>query len=114
MMILMVITAPTPGFVINNAAGGGGMQIKFDGKDFQMPNFNPNDFKMLDIPKGNPVGNAAGTVILEKQDQLTPQDPFDTVKVASRAKRFNVDLQAGKARSEEHTSELQSPDHLVC
>jgi predicted Zn finger-like uncharacterized protein len=99
MIILMVVTAPTPGFVINNAAGGG-VQIKFDPKDFQMPNFNPNDFKMPNIPKGNPVGKAPApanaATVLDKQDQLTPQDPFDTMRVASRAKRYTVQLDAGK------------------
>lgn len=100
MLILMFVTAPTPGFVINNAAGAGGMQIKIDGKDFQMPNFNPNDFKVPNFPKGNPVGKAPApanaTMVLEKQDQLTPQDPFDKMRVASRAKRYTVQLDAGK------------------
>src|SRR5258708_31272918 len=31
-----------------------------------------------------------------------------------RIVRFHAPLEAGKGRSEEHTSELQSPDHLVC
>jgi hypothetical protein len=100
MLILMIVTTPTPAWVINNPAGAGGMQIKFDGKDIQIPNFNPNDFKMPDFPKGNPVGKAPApanaATLLDKQDQLTPQDAFDLVRGASRAKRYNIQLEAGK------------------
>src|SRR5258708_31817962 len=43
---------------------------------------------------------------------------FDATKIAA-AKEFkavheNVFLEESSIRSEEHTSELQSPDHLVC
>src|SRR5258708_26973865 len=35
-------------------------------------------------------------------------------KSRSRARRQPAANAAGRTRSEEHTSELQSPDHLVC
>src|SRR5258708_15097475 len=36
---------------------------------------------------------------------------FDRASIAAMA---SPELRPGAARSEEHTSELQSPDHLVC
>src|SRR5258708_28941632 len=36
-----------------------------------------------------------------------------SLAIASRRARFSAERPAAK-RSEEHTSELQSPDHLVC
>src|SRR5258708_23199193 len=35
-------------------------------------------------------------------------------RIPSACRNFNEDRLTGNARSEEHTSELQSPDHLVC
>jgi len=103
MLILMIVTTPTPAFVINNPGGAGGVQIKFDGKDFQIPNFNPNDIKVPNFPKGNPVGggNVAGApanaaVVLDKQDELTPNDALDKVRANSRAKRYPIQMEAGK------------------
>src|SRR5207244_13283282 len=37
---------------------------------------------------------------------ITPNNGDQTISI--------IDLKANKVRSEEHTSELQSPDHLVC
>src|SRR5258708_20421032 len=39
---------------------------------------------------------------------VPPGDNLYTTSLAA------VDIATGKLRSEEHTSELQSPDHLVC
>src|SRR5258708_31356597 len=36
--------------------------------------------------------------------------PYDAAHVVARARQ----LVGARARSEEHTSELQSPDHIVC
>src|SRR5258708_25951140 len=41
---------------------------------------------------------------LESLERATCQD----------RKKFTCALEQGRLRSEEHTSELQSPDHLVC
>src|SRR5258708_30893384 len=40
--------------------------------------------------------------------------PLATPAKAQGVKMAQVDMQTGLHRSEEHTSELQSPDHLVC
>src|SRR5258708_13760383 len=40
--------------------------------------------------------------------------PVVTVPVLSRTMDKTGTVTTGKMRSEEHTSELQSPDHLVC
>src|SRR5258708_14886274 len=48
-------------------------------------------------------------------DELQPAWSPDGRQVAFvRAHQPGVKLQPGDVRSEEHTSELQSPDHLVC
>src|SRR5438552_4230574 len=40
--------------------------------------------------------------------------PFRTISLAFRLRKSENSVSAPVARSEEHTSELQSPDHLVC
>src|SRR5207244_2004135 len=57
-----------------------------------------------------------GTIVAWRGDTLLvqPQSRTDTVRVASGAlKKLRV-VESPALRSEEHTSELQSPDHLVC
>src|SRR5258708_24446712 len=46
----------------------------------------------------------------------TPQTTFGTVGRSNAEARVELDLGVAldDGRSEEHTSELQSPDHLVC
>src|SRR5207244_12057395 len=39
---------------------------------------------------------------------------LDKVQLEAALRAAQANLQAAEARSEEHTSELQSPDHLVC
>src|SRR5258708_30047573 len=47
-------------------------------------------------------------------EQLDIRDPRrDEPQALARAGEFSTE-QASEKRSEEHTSELQSPDHLVC
>src|SRR5260363_460863 len=40
--------------------------------------------------------------------------PWPCGAVGARARRTPIRRAPGRRRSEEHTSELQSPDHLVC
>src|SRR5258708_30669938 len=48
-----------------------------------------------------------------RPDVAVPTDSPDFhLRVARRLKKLGID--PGDVRSEEHTSELQSPDHLVC
>lgn len=55
--------------------------------------FNPNpNFQ----PQQNQPAPANAVTILDKQDQLTANDQFDTVLKRSRSKRYDVQLQAGK------------------
>src|SRR5258708_21579949 len=55
----------------------------------------------------------AGSALAAPQSQDPPppaQDPAKTPPLAQQ----QTPQQTGSQRSEEHTSELQSPDHLVC
>src|SRR5207244_7227730 len=58
--------------------------------------------------KGLLIGTAFGAIL--------PGGPFTAYPVASALLAVGADFGATIAmvRSEEHTSELQSPDHLVC
>src|SRR5258708_11061962 len=40
--------------------------------------------------------------------------PFRIVRPRKRRLHWRIAAETGPIRSEEHTSELQSPDHLVC
>src|SRR5258708_28235280 len=46
--------------------------------------------------------------------KLTPTGFFARKSIESARSKLEVNRLASKKRSEEHTSELQSPDHLVC
>src|SRR5258708_9938538 len=54
---------------------------------------------------GEPVGWARSAAVLRRSQRAISVRPGRT---------RTVDLSAAGGRSEEHTSELQSPDHLVC
>src|SRR5258708_32050184 len=43
-----------------------------------------------------------------------PEKPATLIQFSTVGSRPRIGLWSGVTRSEEHTSELQSPDHLVC
>src|SRR5207244_5225867 len=65
----------------------------------------------------SPVAGVAGFRVANIGDYVGPSDaaPLTTVsQVDPIYAEFPISEQRALARSEEHTSELQSPDHLVC
>src|SRR5258708_13771866 len=52
--------------------------------------------------------------VRETHDELVDADAAAVVPLLERATREALELDELEGRSEEHPSELQSPDHLVC
>src|SRR5258708_18131624 len=64
----------------------------------------------------SPYARAAGnyTRYGDVLSLLKKENPDDRFVVFSSGEGLKLDFDPSKLRSEEHTSELQSPDHLVC
>src|SRR5258708_22191965 len=60
---------------------------------------------------GRPLGFTEADARLKEFDSQVAWQPL---KERARMRMASRDLAFRDARSEEHTSELQSPDHLVC
>src|SRR5207244_6969539 len=89
----------------------------------------PNPAAMSQLPHAAGPNSAAaptsmkqspikGTIRTENAPPVTNPVPYSSSQVPGsachRPARYSTTVSSPPTRSEEHTSELQSPDHLVC
>src|SRR5258708_15144222 len=58
--------------------------------------------------------NTAAPELMARPERPYPSGLFSSTAIGARAKKSPMFPAVATGRSEEHTSELQSPDHLVC
>src|SRR5207244_9946667 len=69
----------------------------------------------IEMCAGHGMYTCSQVLLLEGRTVTVDWDSFNVADPSHDVARMQKNLTAGiHARSEEHTSELQSPDHLVC
>src|SRR5207244_10678708 len=78
-----------------------------------LPIFTSNSSLLVPPMNGEPSGMVRGKNML-KPPAVIPRSPLLSRTAAVPLSAVIMPVICAVARSEEHTSELQSPDHLVC
>src|SRR5947208_6604525 len=98
---------PVIGIIFGPPGSGKGTQAARIEKEFRLKHLSTGEILRAEVASGSPIGKEAGRIMAA--GDLVPDELIVDI-VRGRL----PEAETGAGRSEEHTSELQSPDHLVC